>query len=98
MRSDLVFQAHIHIPNRYLLCGLAAGATRKLHKPNDRIEATLNEVLMLLCKDDPTKGTGVSREDTADRVVRSIALPIEHLDSTRVAISHAGLSPERIGA
>jgi hypothetical protein len=104
MRSDLVFEARVHVPNRYSLCGLAAHATRRLHKPDDRIEDTMNEVLMLLRKDNPTSGSGISREDavaravSSTRVLRPIAPPIEYLDSTCVAISHAGSSPERIGA
>ena len=31
--------------NRYELCQLAAKATRKLHKPNTRLQDTTNEVL-----------------------------------------------------
>jgi hypothetical protein len=45
MRSDLVFGAMTHVSNRFLLTGVAAKATRKLHRPNTRIEDTLNEVL-----------------------------------------------------
>ena len=45
MRSDLVFGALSHISNRYQLCQLASKATRKLHKPNTRLQDTTNEVL-----------------------------------------------------
>ena len=45
MRSDLVFGALAHVPNRYQLCQLASKATRKLHKPNTRLQDTANEVL-----------------------------------------------------
>jgi len=45
MRSDLVFGALSHITNRYQLCQLASKATRKLHKPNTRLQDTTNEVL-----------------------------------------------------
>ena len=31
--------------NRYKLCQLASKATRKLHKPNTRLQDTTNEVL-----------------------------------------------------
>ena len=31
--------------NRYQLCQLASKATRKLHKPNSRLQDTTNEVL-----------------------------------------------------
>ena len=45
MRSDLIFGALTHVHNRYQLCQLAAKATRKLHKPNTRLQDTTNEVL-----------------------------------------------------
>ncbi|MGB7267255.1 MAG: DNA-directed RNA polymerase subunit omega [Terracidiphilus sp.] len=45
MRSDLVFRALAHVTNRYQLCQLASKATRKLHKPNTRLQDTTNEVL-----------------------------------------------------
>jgi len=45
MRSDLVFRALSHVTNRYQLCQLASKATRKLHKPNSRLQDTTNEVL-----------------------------------------------------
>ena len=45
MRSDLIFGAMTHVNNRYQLCQLAAKATRKLHKPNTRLQDTTNDVL-----------------------------------------------------
>ena len=45
MRSDLIFGALAHVENRYTLCQLASKATRKLHKPNSRLQDTTNEVL-----------------------------------------------------
>ena len=45
MRSDLVFGALSHVSNRYQLSQLASKATRKLHKPNSRLQDTTNEVL-----------------------------------------------------
>jgi hypothetical protein len=45
MRSDLVFGALSHVTNRYQLCQLASKATRKLHKPNTRVQDTTNDVL-----------------------------------------------------
>jgi len=44
MRSDLIFGALAHVTNRYELCQLASKATRKLHKPNTRVQDTTNEV------------------------------------------------------
>jgi hypothetical protein len=46
MRSDLVFGALSHVSNRDQLCQLASKATRKLHKPNTRLQDTTNEVLV----------------------------------------------------
>jgi hypothetical protein len=44
MRSDLVFGATAYISNPFLLTKLAAKATRKLHRPNTRIQETMNDV------------------------------------------------------
>ena len=43
MRSELIFGALTHINNRYQLCQLASKATRKLHKPNTRLQDTMND-------------------------------------------------------
>jgi hypothetical protein len=53
MRSDLIFGALSHVKNRYQLCQLAAKATRKLHKPNTRLQDTTNEVLVRFNASDP---------------------------------------------
>jgi hypothetical protein len=53
MRSDLVFGALSHVSNRYRLCQLASKATRKLHKPNTRLQDTTNEVLCRFQTADP---------------------------------------------
>ena len=45
MRSNLVFEALHTLRNRYMLCQLASKATRKFHRPNTRIQETINEVL-----------------------------------------------------
>jgi hypothetical protein len=44
MRSDLVFGAITHVPNRYLLIQLASKAARKLHRPGTRMQDTANSV------------------------------------------------------
>jgi hypothetical protein len=46
MRSKLVFGATTHVPNRFLLVRLASKATRALHRPNSRIQETMNDVLV----------------------------------------------------
>ena len=45
MRSNLVFEAIYHVPNRYQLCQLASKATRRMHRPNTRVTDTTNHVL-----------------------------------------------------
>ena len=43
MRADLTFMALAHESNRYLLTRLIAKATRKLHRPNTRVQDTMND-------------------------------------------------------
>jgi hypothetical protein len=67
MRSDLVFGALSHVSNRYQLCQLASKATRKLHKPNTRLQDTTNEVLCRFQTTNP--GFAVPIEALADQPV-----------------------------
>jgi hypothetical protein len=53
MRSELVFGAMAHIPNRFLLTKLASKATRKFHKPNTRIQDTTNDVFVRFSRANP---------------------------------------------
>jgi len=46
MRSDLIYNALDTVNNRYLLCQLVSKATRKFHRPNTRIQETMNDVLV----------------------------------------------------
>ena len=48
MRSDLVFGAYSHTPNRYQLCLLVAKGARRLHTPQTRFQETTNDVFVLL--------------------------------------------------
>lgn len=43
MRAELIFKALARESNRFLLCGVAAAATRKLHRPNTRVQETMND-------------------------------------------------------
>jgi hypothetical protein len=63
MRSDLIYDALDTVNNRYLLCQLASKATRKFHKPNTRIQDTMNDVL--------------ARVGTAGQAEEVIAVPAE---------------------
>lgn len=56
MRSELVFGAMEHVSSRFLLVKLAAKATRKFHRPNTRIEETMNDVLMRFSEANPIAG------------------------------------------
>jgi hypothetical protein len=56
MRSDLVLRAMAHVSNRFLLAKLTATATRKLHRPNTRIQGTMNDVLVRLSEAVPIAG------------------------------------------
>ena len=51
MRSRKVFSALHSMKNRYILCQLASKATRKFHRPNTRIQETMNEVLELIASE-----------------------------------------------
>jgi len=68
MRSDLVFKALSQVNNRYQLCQLASKATRKLHKPNTRLQDTTNEVL---CRFE------AANPEAEATVHSSAALPVE---------------------
>jgi len=64
MRSDLVFGALSHVSNRYQLCQLASKATRKLHKPNTRLQDTTNDVLYRFRKANPGTTAAAQAPDT----------------------------------
>jgi len=61
MRSDLIFGALAHVSNRYQLCQLASKATRKLHKPNTRLQDTTNDVLVRFHVSSPLAKASVSQ-------------------------------------
>ncbi|RRA48666.1 DNA-directed RNA polymerase subunit omega [Acidipila sp. EB88] len=69
MRSDLIFGALAHLENRYQLCQLASKATRKLHKPNTRLQDTTNEVLLRFHEENPAseKLTSLAEQDDQQR-------------------------------
>ena len=60
MRSDLIFGALAHVENRYQLCQLASKATRKLHKPNTRLQDTANEVFLRFRDENPVASSTTS--------------------------------------
>jgi hypothetical protein len=66
MRSELVFGATAYVSNRFLLTMLAAKATRKLHRPNTRIQETANEVLIRFSRSNPIAGARPIRQMQAE--------------------------------
>lgn len=77
MRSDLIFGALTHVNNRYQLCQLASKATRKLHKPNTRLQDTMNDVLVRFRDTSPAAPAPVIRQE-------AVAMP-QHAKQTRRA-------------
>ena len=65
MRSDLIFGALAHVTNRYTLCQLASKATRKLHKPNTRLQDTTNEVLVRFHHESPAAAAPVATPEAS---------------------------------
>ncbi len=53
MRSSLIFDTLHTLQNRYMLCQLASKATRKFHRPNTRIQETMNDVLGRIARSKP---------------------------------------------
>ncbi len=73
MRSDLVFGAMTHVSNRFLLTKLAASATRKLHRPNTRIQETMNDVLIRFSQANPNAGEATEPNNGNVQPVRRAA-------------------------
>jgi hypothetical protein len=69
MRSDLVFDAMTYVSNRFMLTMLAAKATRKLHRPNTRIQETANDVMVRLSRANPS-GRAQSIKPVSAQVLR----------------------------
>lgn len=63
MRSELIFGALTHVSNRYQLCQLASKATRKLHKPNTRLQDTMNDVLVRFREQSPAAAMPANRQE-----------------------------------
>ena len=76
MRSDLVFGALSHVKNRYQLCQLASRATRKLHKPNTRVQETMNDVLVRFEQSNPA---------SVPTVVPVAQVPVREMPQRRAA-------------
>jgi hypothetical protein len=69
----LVFGALSHVSNRYQLCQLASKATRKLHKPNTRLQDTANEVFARFHTTNPGSEASLETSDTQPAETRRAA-------------------------
>jgi hypothetical protein len=67
MRSELVHAALHHEPNRYALCHLLAKGMRALHRPNTRLQNTMNEALQLLTQEQPQTKSRIVEMPSAQR-------------------------------
>lgn len=72
MRSDLIYDALRTVQNRYVLCQVASKATRKFHRPNTRVQDTMNEVFERFAKSDHAGGI-VGQNQTAAEARRRAA-------------------------
>ncbi|MCI0354970.1 MAG: DNA-directed RNA polymerase subunit omega [Acidobacteria bacterium] len=72
MRSDLIYDALRTVQNRYVLCQVASKATRKFHRPNTRVQDTMNEVFERFAKSDDAGGI-VGQNQTAAEARRRAA-------------------------
>ena len=73
MRSELIYDALRTVQNRYLLCQVASKATRKFHKPNTRIQDTMNEVFERFAdSESPTRLVAQSGNDCRGTAARCI--------------------------
>jgi hypothetical protein len=100
MRSELIVEAMVHVPNRFVLAKLLAKATRAMHVPGSRIEDTTNGVLARFGRSNPLLGLQ-SVEDPTIRVRPSkpdanITYPAEQPTLPPVRHSNALLGAVRV--
>ena len=92
-RSELVFAALVHVPERYQLCQVTGKGARKLHKPNERMQDTVNQVLMIL-----TAASPLSAVPSAPKKIPSASQSVLQAsyisDATHIALSQTVFIPE----
>ena len=66
MRSDLIYDSLKPVTNRYMLCQLVSKATRKFHRPNTRIQDTMNDVLVRVGKAEEPEAVIVPGQTVAE--------------------------------
>lgn len=72
MRSELVFAAMEHVPNRFFLTKLASTAARKFHRPNTRMQETINAVLERFGKDSRISSSIKTEQPQKSEIVRPL--------------------------
>src|ERR1700678_1665211 len=94
MRSDLVFSAMTHVPNRYLLARVLAHATRKLHRPGTRIQDTTNEALARFSSANPIADENAVRVSVPVSLRRSRPLPVIPHEPRNIIVPALHESPQ----
>lgn len=79
MRAELTLIALAHESNRYLLARLIAKATRKLHRPNTRLQDTMNDALERFSCSKPREAHRAAERPTVRKAV-SHCTPRSRLD------------------
>jgi hypothetical protein len=99
MRSNLVFGALRQISNRYRLCKLATKATRKVHRPNTRLQDTINDVLVRFREANPEaqKAKATPRTDSPEWCGSLTSPnPVDLQNALSSAELHNGLGLEKL--
>jgi len=78
MRADLTFTALAHESNRYQLTKSVAKVTRMLHRPNTRVQDTMNEAFQWLGRFKPS----MAREDSSVRRQCHVTIPLSKRHGT----------------
>jgi hypothetical protein len=68
MRNELTFRALAREPNCFRLCMVVATAMRKLHRPNTRVQDTMNDTLVRLSGPRP-RATAAAGEPASTQCV-----------------------------
>jgi len=94
-RSALVFAASVHIPGRYELCQVTAKAARKLHKRNDRMQDTVDDVLTMLDGKSAIRGSSQAHTPLPADLGTEFAPSLNRIrDAAPVVTSQLALVPE----
>jgi hypothetical protein len=86
MRSDLIFGAMTHVPNRFLLASALAKATRGLHRPGTRIADTTNDLLARFGRTNPIAAEKAAQDSATLPRRRGRPQPVISRKSKRHAV------------